>query len=302
MKQCADCRRRGLLLRLDAGGRCEDCARRLEQRLDSRVGEIRGALTAVEALRDVDWVVEELGRVEIQCQELARLERAVQGRPSVRTVTLLQTVAERRDRVLNRWAETVVGAAVRQVERLSSRDQKEALLHEALRRLQGHQGKVTDGDDYRERLRVLSSTLLRVQVEPSAEAEREGTVAPAGPVLPLVGRVEPRDTGPSHGAPVVVSPRPADRRRSSRSRRQFHVTLSPGDDRCLAEDVSSTGILLHSSQKQQVGDFLDLRLHMAKGRYRTTGIVVWTGLAGGAPSLPNSVGVAFTGGVPVAAA
>ncbi|MDF1552391.1 MAG: hypothetical protein P1P84_04980 [Deferrisomatales bacterium] len=302
MKQCADCRRRGLLLRLDSLGRCEDCARRLEQRIDSRVSKIRGALAAVEASRDVDWIVEELGRVEIQCRVLARQERSVQGRTSPRTEVLLRTVAERRDRVLNRWAETVEGAALRQVGRLAFRDQKEVLLREALERLRQYEDKLTDGQGYRASQRELSSLLVCVQAEASGETGRCEAPAPGRPALQLVGVAVAGKAGAPGGSPVVAEPHPADRRRFSRRRSQFQVTLSPGGDRCLAEDFSSRGILLRSPEEQRVGDFLDLQLHTAKGCYRTTGIVVWTGIAGGAPPLPNTLGVAFTGGVPVAAA
>jgi hypothetical protein len=298
MKQCVDCRRRGLFLRLDSRGLCEACAVKLEQRLDRRVGEIRGALAAVEAMHDVDWIVEELGRAEKQCRELARLERDVQGRPSPRTEVLQRTVAERRDRVLNRWAETVAAAAVRQTERLRTPDQRAALLQEALQRLHRHQDKPREGAVYRARQRTLASLLVRVQSQQAAGAE----AAPPEPALQLVGGRDYEEPPAREEPPAFAPPQPADRRRSSRRRKQLTVTLSPGGDRCLSEDVSTTGMLLRSADEQRVGDFLDLQLHTAKGRFRTTGIVVWTGVAGDARGLPNTLGVAFTGGVPVAAA
>ena len=58
----------------------------------------------------------------------------------------------------------------------------------------------------------------------------------------------------------------------------------------MSEDVTNTGILLHSPQEQRVGDFLDLHLHTAKGRFHTTGIVVWTGSAEREGGMSNALG------------
>lgn len=302
MKRCVECDRRGLLLRLDADGRCEPCAVRLGQELEHRVNQIRGLLAAVDAEADVDGVVAELGRIERLCRDLEELEQARRGRASPRTQLLLRTVDERRDRVLTAWADTVTEAAVRQAARLGSRPEREELLHQALSRLQGYRGLLVDAVEYQERQRQLGALLTQLRAEPPAAAG--AVTAGEEPPLRLVAR--PDSVGETAATAVEEAPAPAgspgDRRRMPRRRRRFSVTVSPGGDRCEAEDLSASGILLRSAREQHVGDFLDLRLHTPKGRYHATGIVVWTCSGGRERALPNSLGVAFTGGVPVAAA
>ena len=266
MRQCRACRRRGLLLRLDRGGLCEACAQQVAQQVEQRAGWIRSALAAVEALNDVDWVVEEMGRAEAHCRELERLERVVYGRPSPRTQRLLRTVTERRDRALTGWADTVAQAALRQVERCSSARGREALLVQALQRLQRYQTRITEDAGFRESRRQLSLRLAGLHAD-------------------IIGAQE--------SVP--------DRRCFPRWRRRFQVTLASGDGPCLAKDLSATGILLQGPLRQQVGDFLSLQLHMPKGSYHTTGIVVWTGAQEDAGPQGNRTGVAFAKGRATAA-
>ena len=283
MKHCVGCHRRGLLLRLNVRDLCKACADRLDRRVARKIQQVRSSLLLIESMRDTDEIVEEYGRAESKGLELARIERETFGRVSPRTETLLRTVTERRDRVLEGWAESVAAAATRQAARLERREEKENLLREAVRRLRQHEGRLQCPDNYRGRLRELSSLLVGVC---------------AGPVGAVAGH---GDRGIETAARGEDPPQRVERRRVPRRHRNFSVILSPCGTRCLAEDVSSSGILLHSSQEQHVGDFLDLRLHTAKGRYRATGIVVWSRTEGGSHTHPSSLGVAFTGGVPVAA-
>lgn len=283
MRQCGACHRRGWLLRLDRGGLCEACAQHMTQQVEQRVAWIRSILAAVEALGDVDWVVEELCLAEAHCRELERLERVAYGCPSTRTQRLLRTVTERRDQALTDWADTVTQAALRQVERCSSAQGREALLTQALQRLQRYQASITEAAGFRESLRQLSLRLASLHAD--TEAAPESTQA--------IHR--------GATASVFAAASPLERRCFPRWQRQFQVTLASGEGPCVAKDLSATGMLLQGPLRQQVGDFLSLQLHMPKGSYHTTGTVVWTGAQKIAGPQSNHTGVAFTGGGATAA-